>query len=72
MKMFEKRKRSIAKTISWRILATLATATLVFGLLGELILAISIGSLDAVVKLILYYAHERIWARIKWGVNPTA
>jgi len=65
--MTEKRRRSIIKTLSWRVVATLTTTVIVLIFTGELLLAISIGSLEAVSKLVLYYLHERAWARINWG-----
>ncbi|MFT7616118.1 MAG: putative membrane protein [Candidatus Woesearchaeota archaeon] len=59
----ESRKRSLAKTISWRICATITTAALVFIFTGDIAIAIGIGSIEVVAKLVLYYAHERMWLR---------
>ena len=30
----------------------------------------SLATLEVMTKLILYYLHERAWARIVWGVKP--
>ena len=65
--MTEFRKRSFVKAISWRIIATSTTMTLVFLVTGELALATSVGILDVIFKLILYYGHERSWNLINWG-----
>ena len=65
--MDEFRKRSFVKTISWRVIATSITMSLVFLLTGELTLATSVGALDVISKLIFYYGHERLWNLIKWG-----
>jgi len=65
--MKDQRKRSVAKALSWRTIATLTTMTLVFLFTGELALAAGIGALDVVSKLIFYYAHERGWNLISWG-----
>jgi len=65
--MAEYRKRSLVKAISWRVIATLTTMSLVFLFTGELILAMGVGVLDVISKLILYYGHERLWNLIKWG-----
>ena len=36
---------------------------------GEI--AISIAAFETVTKIILFYLHERGWARIKWGRADT-
>lgn len=59
--------RSIAKAISWRVVGTLDTLIVSYILTGEMLLATSIASVDFVTKMILYFFHERIWNKIKWG-----
>ena len=54
---------SLLKTISWRIVGTIDTITISFIITGEIRSALSIGSIEVVSKMILYYFHERIWAR---------
>ena len=63
----ESSSRSIAKSLSYRLLGSLSTGALIFFLTGDLRLSIGGGALDSVVKLILYFAHERVWARIPYG-----
>ena len=58
--------RSIVKTITFRILATLTTMLLVFIITKKLTLALTIGIIETIAKLILYYFHERIWENISW------
>jgi len=60
-------KRSICKTISWRIVATIITATIVYILTGRFEFAAAIGLLDTTVKFIAYFFHERIWNKIGFG-----
>lgn len=60
-------RRSVAKAISWRILASFTTASIAGVVTGRLNLAWKIGLLDGLTKLLLYVFHERIWARIKYG-----
>lgn len=67
----ETSRRSLAKTISWRILATLTTGTIVWLLTGELTLALAVGGIEAVTKMVLYYGHERVWDRIRVGRKTT-
>lgn len=66
-KSSEKPVRSIAKAISWRIVGTLDTLVVSYILVGEIALATSIASVDFVTKMILYFFHERVWNKIKWG-----
>ena len=69
--MFEESNtRSIAKALSWRIMATLTTTTLVFVFTGRLTLAVTVGALEAVTKMGLYFMHERIWNKLHFGRKP--
>lgn len=63
-KVRETRRRSLLKTASWRILATVDTILLAFLFTGSVGAALSIGSLEILTKMILYYFHERAWERI--------
>lgn len=59
--------RSWTKSISFRILATITTIALVVIFTGEILLALEIGLVEVISKLILYYVHERFWDRVSWG-----
>ena len=59
--------RSAVKSISWRILGTLDTFLISWIVTGETSIAFSIGSIELVTKMVLYFFHERIWNTIKWG-----
>lgn len=59
--------RSIAKTVSWRVLGSLDTMFLGYLFTGSLVLAGSIASAEVVTKIVLYYLHERGWSRVRWG-----
>jgi uncharacterized membrane protein len=63
----EKPARSVVKSISWRIIGTLDTILISWVITGQLTLAFSIGSVELVTKMVLYFFHERIWNGIKWG-----
>lgn len=70
--MHEKPYRSVVKTISWRTVGTLDTIIVSYFVTGNLVMAASIGSIEVITKMILYYFHERAWNRIKFGtVKPT-
>ena len=63
----ESPKRSIAKSISWRVIGTLDTIIISWIITGTLTLAFSIGLVELVTKMVLYFFHERIWNTISWG-----
>ena len=63
----ETNKRSIVKGISWRVVATTTTIIIVYVFFGRLDLAIAAGMMETVLKVGLYWAHERAWVKIKWG-----
>ena len=63
----ETRRRSLYKTLSWRVLATLITTLIAFILTNEVTFAVEIGLLDTSIKLVVYFAHERLWLRVPWG-----
>ena len=66
-KVSEKPVRSIVKALSWRLIGTIDTLVVSYILTGKIALAASIASVDFVTKLVLYFFHERIWNKIKWG-----
>ena len=61
--------RSILKAISWRIIGTLDTMALGWVITGNPIMGLKIGALELFTKFILYYFHERIWLRFKFGTK---
>ncbi len=65
--MKEKHKRTIVKTISWRIVASIITVLLVFIFTGRWDISLGIGVVEVIAKLFFYYFHERIWNYISWG-----
>jgi len=60
-------KRSIVKSISWRLVGTLDTILISWIITGTLSLAFSIGLVELITKMVLYFMHERLWNTIKWG-----
>jgi adenylylsulfate kinase len=60
-------RRSIVKGISWRAVATTTTIIIVYFFFGRLDLAIAAGLIETVLKVGLYWAHERAWFKVKWG-----
>ena len=67
--MSEARRRSVAKSLSWRATATLTTMLIVFAFTGALDLALAVGGFEVVAKLVIFYGHERLWQRVRWGIE---
>jgi uncharacterized membrane protein len=63
----EKRYRSLVKAISWRVTGTIDTFLVSYLITGKVTLALSISGVEVVTKMFLYYWHERLWTRIKFG-----
>ena len=69
MSWHETPKRSIAKSLTWRVLATLTTIIIVYILTGDLAIAGAVGAIEVLAKIIIYYLHDRAWNSIAWGVS---
>ena len=67
--MFASKTRSILKAISWRIVGTLDTMALGWIITGAPTVGLKIGALELITKFVLYYIHERIWLRSKYGIK---
>ena len=65
--MKETRKRSIAKSILWRIICIIVSVFVSFILTARWDVAVAIGTSYNIITMFLYYFHERIWNRINWG-----
>jgi len=64
-------KRHILKTISWRVLGTLDTIILSWVITGSWKLGLSIGGVEVITKMVLYFLHERAWYKFSnYGVKP--
>ncbi len=65
----ELKKRTIVKTMTWRVTASLTTFLIAWMLTGDILIGASIGSIEAIAKIFLYYFHERIWNNVSWAKN---
>ena len=65
--MKENKSRSIGKSISWRVLASCDTILISFLITGSIAIAATIGSIEVMTKMVLYYFHERAWNKFTFG-----
>ena len=63
----ESHKRSIAKAITWRIIAVIITTSTAYFFTREVALSLGIGLIDSAAKMFTYYGHERLWNRVGFG-----
>ena len=61
------KRRSLLKSITWRVVAVLVTFLVGAIMTGNIEFALSLSLVSNLVNFILYYLHERVWLRIKWG-----
>jgi len=67
VKAIEKHPRTIIKTISWRILLTISHFINGLIVTGSIAIGLKIAGWSLVINSGLYWLHERIWNRVKWG-----
>ena len=65
--MGETRLRGITKALTYRFWQSLNTFVISLIVTGKIELAAAIVSLEFIVKIAIYFWHERIWNAIKWG-----
>ena len=68
-KKYISRKRHLLKTCTWRIIGTLDTIFIAWIISGDPMIGMSIGAVEIISKMILYYFHERLWYLSKWGIK---
>ncbi|MDC0036728.1 DUF2061 domain-containing protein [bacterium] len=64
----ERKRRTIAKVISWRFTATVTTILISYIITGSTAAAMQIGAAEVFAKMLLQYLHERLWGHIKFGL----
>ncbi|MFB6141752.1 MAG: DUF2061 domain-containing protein [Halorientalis sp.] len=62
------RRRALAKAAGYRVLMVFVTVAVAFALVGDATQALSIGIVANAIKTGTYYAYERLWDRIAWGL----
>ncbi len=63
------KKRHLAKTITWRFVATATTVIIAWIVTGDPFLGLQVGVWEFFIKMILYYFHERVWYTSNLGLS---
>lgn len=67
MAFHENHRRSILKTITYRLLIIISNAIVIYLMTGDTKLTASFISITSIVSTTLYFAHERLWNEVHWG-----
>jgi uncharacterized membrane protein len=65
--MSVKKSRSLAKSLTWRVVALLTTFITLYALSKDVSMATLATLITNGVNFVAYYYHERIWNAVKWG-----
>lgn len=65
--MASTKQRSFAKSLTWRLIAVVSSFVVAYALTKDISFSINITIVSNVVNFILYYLHERIWLKFRWG-----
>ena len=69
--MMDSHIRSLVKGITWRITGSLDTFFISWLITQKATIAFSITAVELLTKITLYWAHERVWLKVKWGVSES-
>lgn len=59
--------RSLVKSISYRFWGSLDTTILSYFVTGDIMFSFLLSGTEVFTKIALYYLHERVWSKFKWG-----
>ncbi len=61
------KKRSFAKSLTWRVVALITTFVTLYALSKDINMATLATVITNTVNFVAYYYHERIWNAVRWG-----
>ena len=61
------KKRSFAKSLTWRVIALLTTFITLYALSKDINMATMATIITNAVNFICYYYHEIVWNSFNWG-----
>tara|TARA_Y200000002_G_C22688025_1_gene666781 strand:- start:4394 stop:4759 length:366 start_codon:yes stop_codon:yes gene_type:complete len=61
--------KHLYKTISWRFIGTLSTLIIAWIVTGNPLIGFKISVVEFFTKMLLYYIHEKVWFKIKYGLK---
>jgi adenylylsulfate kinase len=61
-------RRSIVKTVSYRVIILILDFTAIYLFTGQIKIALGFMIVSNIYTTLGYFFHERIWDKIKWGL----
>lgn len=61
------KRRSFTKAVTYRTSATGLTMLLAYIFTNDIMVSLMVAPADFVLKLLLFYFHERVWNKVGWG-----
>jgi len=65
-------RRSVVKAVTYRIVIVCLDFGTIYLFTGALRVAIGFVIASNLYTTIVYLLHERLWARLKWGIDETS
>jgi len=65
----ESKLRTVAKALTWQVIGLAVTGALAWLHTGSMVTALSFALSTAASGLAFFFVHERIWARVSWGIG---
>jgi len=65
----ETRRRSIVKAITYRVAIVTLDFLSIYLFTGKVNVALGFMIVSNVYTSVAYFVHERIWARVRWGMT---
>ena len=63
------RKRSVVKAITYRFIIVCLDFVVIYLLTGQVKMAAGFMIVSNLYTTVAYFVHERVWSRIKWGME---
>lgn len=59
--------RSFIKGVSWETISFVITLFAIYSIYGNFISSLKFSIVLTIFKVFLFFGHERIWKKIRWG-----
>ncbi len=59
--------RSLTKSVTYRVFGTLSSFLIIYAVTHKGGLSALLSALETIVKVGIYYVHERVWDKVQWG-----
>ena len=60
-------RRSVVKTITYRVIILILDFTSIYLFTGKLEVALGFMVVSNIYTTLIYFFHERAWGKVKWG-----